>query len=226
MNITVFRRSAGEDEATALLQGSLPVRAPLLFTLGLTALVLAATSSPSRADFRVCNATGAETRLAFGYNDGPNGWTSRGWWTMPNGTCQTMLTGNLPRGYYYVYATDEKGSVYGAPESQASGAFCIQRDKFELRTNNYLTPAKTIACDANGLIGARFRAVEIPDSENYTHTIVSSMASVPAAVRPPVAAQASPAPAVQIPIVSAPLVVRPAPPAASATACQRYPNLC
>ncbi len=62
-----------------------------------------------------------------------------------------MLTGNLPRGYYYVYATDDKAAVYGAPESQASGAFCIQRDKFELRTSNYMTPAKTIACDANGL---------------------------------------------------------------------------
>jgi uncharacterized membrane protein len=197
-----------------------------LFTLGLTVLVLAATSSASRADFRVCNATGAETRLAFGYNDGANGWTSRGWWTMPNGTCQTMLTGALARGYYYVYATDDKGGVYGAPASQASGAFCIQRDKFELRTNNYLTPAKTIACDANGLTGARFRAIEIPDSENYTHTIVPDMASVAATVRPAVAAQASPAPVVQIPTISAPLVVRPAPSAASATACQRYPNLC
>jgi uncharacterized membrane protein len=194
-----------------------------LLTLGLTAFLVAATSSPSRADFRVCNATGAEARLAFGYNDGPNGWTSRGWWTMPNGTCQTMLTGNLPRGYYYVYATDDKGNLYGAPDTQASGAFCIQRDKFELRTNNYMTPAKTIACEANGLTGTKFRAVELPDSENYTHTILPSMATVTA--RPAVAAQASPAQIVQIPAPSVP-AARPTPPSASATACQRYPNLC
>lgn len=201
------------------------MRSALLFTLGLTALVVAGTSSPSRADFRVCNGTGAETRLAFGYNDGANGWTSRGWWTMPNGTCQTMLTGNLPRGFYYVYATDDRGNLYGAPDTQTSGAFCIQRDKFELRTNNYMTPAKQIACEANGLTGTKFRAVELPDSENYTHTILPSMATLPAPARPVVAAQASPAQVVQIPAPSAP-VVRPTAPSASGTACQRYPNLC
>ena len=52
----------------------LQVFAPLAL---LTAL-LAASASPAKADFRLCNNTGSRVGVAIGYKDN-DGWTTEGW---------------------------------------------------------------------------------------------------------------------------------------------------
>lgn len=209
------------------------MRAAFAATFCLTAALLAASSSESRADFRVCNTSGAELKLAFGHSDSRFGWTSRGWWTLGPGACQMVLYGEIPRGNYYVYTLDSANRGIGVPEAQTGGTFCLKDESFDLRSNGYMTPQNTIACEAHGLKAAKFRAVEVGEAvPNYTYTLVPNAMGISTLIPlikeaaqkleqpspPAVTPSAPPVPVAQTP------VQRPAP--ASGTACQRYPNLC
>jgi uncharacterized membrane protein len=76
---------------------------PFAFALGM--LVVAASSAPAAADFRLCNNTASRVGVAIGYKDA-EGWTTEGWWNLPSRTCETVLKGNLVARFYYVYAID------------------------------------------------------------------------------------------------------------------------
>src|SRR6202167_1096332 len=76
---------------------------PFAFALGM--LVVAASSAPAAADFRLCNNTASRVGVAVGYKDA-DGWTTEGWWNLPSRTCETVLKGNLVARFYYVYAID------------------------------------------------------------------------------------------------------------------------
>jgi uncharacterized membrane protein len=214
------------------------MRATLTATLCLTAALMALSSSPGRADFRVCNSSGAQVKLAFGNNDSRFGWTSRGWWTLPAGACQNVLFGEIPPGNYYVYALDSASRPLPVPEAQTGGTFCIKDEAaFDLRSSSFMTPQNTIACEANGLKGVKFRAVEVSETQpNYTHNLVpNNMGGMSALVplikeavqnleRPASSPQVVTLPAPQVSVAQPPAQSRPAPPVG--TACQRYPNLC
>jgi uncharacterized membrane protein len=205
----------------------------------LAAALLAASSSTSWAEFRVCNSSGAEVKVAFGNNDSRYGWTSRGWWTLAAGACQGVLYGDISRGNYYVYTLDGANRPIAVPETQTGGTFCVKDGAFDLRSNGFMTPQNTIACEAHGLKSVKFRAVEVADAAaDYTYTLapaaigVSSVMPVikevaqtlPRPAPPPVVAPAPPPISVAQTPVAPPSVQRP--PTASTTACQRYPNLC
>jgi uncharacterized membrane protein len=213
------------------------MRAALTATLCLTAALLALSSTPGLADFRVCNSTGAQVKLAFGNNDSRFGWTSRGWWTLAPNACQNVLYGDIPPGNYYVYSLDSANRAVSVPETQPGGAFCIKDEAFDLRSSNFMTPQNTIACEANGLKGVKFRAVEVTETQpNFTYSLVPSTMGM--AVIAPLIKEAvqhierpsSPPQIVTLPAPTQPSLTpvpsqpRPAPPAG--TACQRYPNLC
>ena len=214
------------------------MRAALTTTLCLTAALLALSTSPGRADFRVCNSSGAQLKLAFGNNDSRYGWTSRGWWTLPAGGCQNVLYGEVSPGNYYVYALDGSNRPLPVPEAQTGGTFCVKDEAaFDLRSSGFMTPQNTIACEAHGLKGVKFRVVEVSEaSPNYTHTLVpNTMGGVTALVplikeavqsleRPASSPSVVTLPAPSVSVTQAPAQPRPAPPAG--TACQRYPNLC
>jgi len=198
------------------------------------ALVLAATfylgtaflgvsSTASLADFSVCNSTGGQIRLAFGHNDSRLGWTSRGWWNVSAGACQKVLTGDIPPGNYYVHAIDGADQTLPVPDAQVGGTFCTRDSAFDLRSSGFMTPQNTIACEANGLKGTKFRVIEVREtSPNYSYalapmsngTVVSNGPAAGALTLPPSQPSAS---GTQAP-------AHPAPP--TGTACQRYPNLC
>jgi uncharacterized membrane protein len=210
------------------------MRAAFTVTLCLAAAVLAASSGESRADFRVCNQSGAQMKLAFGHHDTRIGWTSRGWWTLPAGACQQVLYGDIPRGLYYVYTLDGGNRPISVPAEQAGGTFCVKDENFDLRSSSYMTPQNNIACEASGLKGVKFRVVEVGDGNpNYTYSLASNPVGVSAltpAIKPTAQSLERPAasppvltPAASTTIVQTP-VQRPATP--SGTACQRYPNLC
>jgi uncharacterized membrane protein len=200
----------------------------------LTAALLAASSSSSRAEFRVCNSSGAEVKVAFGNNDSRYGWTSRGWWTLAVGACQGVLYGDISRGNYYVYTLDGANRAIAVPETQPGGIFCVKDGAFDLRSNGFMTPQNTIACEAHGLKSVKFRAVEVGDAvADYTYTLAPGAVGVAVAI-PPIKEVAQnlprPAPPAPPPIsvaqtpVAPPPVQRPS--TSSTTACQRYPNLC
>jgi uncharacterized membrane protein len=212
------------------------MRAALTATLYLTVALLALSATPSRADFRVCNSSGAQVKMAFGNNDSRYGWTSRGWWTLAPNACQNVLYGDIPPGNYYVYTLDTANRPISVPENQPGGTFCIKDESFDLRSSNFMTPQNTIACEANGLKGVKFRAVEVAETQpTFTYSLSNTGVGV-SAIMPLIkdAVQSLDRP------VSSPQVVTipaPAPPSSipqsqprpsqpAGTACQRYPNLC
>lgn len=204
----------------------------------LTVALLALSSTPSQAEFRVCNSSGAQMKLAFGNNDSRYGWTSRGWWTLAPSACQSVLYGDIPPGNYYVYTLDTQNRAIAVPEGQPGGTFCVKDEAFDLRSSSYMTPQNQIACEANGLKGVKFRAVEVTETQpNFTYTLVPNTMGVSALMplikeavqtleRPASSPQVVTLPAPAQPTIAqtpAPVQSRPAP---AGTACQRYPNLC
>jgi uncharacterized membrane protein len=89
----------------------------------LVVLILASSTSPAAADFRLCNNTAGRIGVAIGYKDA-DGWTTEGWWNLPARTCETILKGNLVARYYYVYAID-----YDRGGEWMGQAFMCTRDK-------------------------------------------------------------------------------------------------
>jgi uncharacterized membrane protein len=209
-----------------------PVRTAFTASLCLAAALLTVSGTESRADFRVCNQSGAQVKLAFGHNDTRSGWTSRGWWTLAAGACQMVLYGEIPRGLYYVYTLDGENRPIQVPEQQSGGTFCVKDENFDLRSSSFMTPQNTIACEANSLKGARFRAVEVGEgTPDYTYSLVpKAMGGSGISVLLPLIKEAAqnlerPSPPVLAPSTPPqPATQRPAAPAG--TACQRYPNLC
>ena len=89
----------------------------------LVVLILASSTRPAAADFRLCNNTAGRIGIAIGYKDA-DGWTTEGWWNLPARTCETILKGNLVARYYYVYAID-----YDRGGEWMGQAYMCSRDK-------------------------------------------------------------------------------------------------
>jgi uncharacterized membrane protein len=70
-----------------------------------------ATTTPARADFRMCNLTSNRVSVSLAYTDGQN-WVSEGWWNLKPSDCDTLLRGALAAQFYYVYAMDERGGEW------------------------------------------------------------------------------------------------------------------
>lgn len=102
----------------------------LRIALVLPALLIGAplASSPARADFKLCNATGNRVGVSVGYKDGEN-WVTEGWWNIPAASCETLLKGNLVARYYYVYALDyDRGGQWGG-----QAFMCTKPKEFTIR---------------------------------------------------------------------------------------------
>ena len=63
----------------------------------------------ARADFRVCNDADDVVGVALGYR-GQEGWVSEGWWHVPGGQCQILVSGALTSRFYYLYAENAERS--------------------------------------------------------------------------------------------------------------------
>ena len=155
----------------------------------------------------------------------------------PRAPARTCSTAKSSRGNYYVYALDSANRPLTVPETQTGGTFCVKDEAaFDLRSSGFMTPQNTIACEAHGLKGVKFRMVEVSEaSPNYTHTLVPNTMGVSSLVplikeavqsleRPAQSPQLITPPAPSVSVAQTPAQLRPAPPAG--TACQRYPNLC
>ena len=92
------------------------------------AAVVLLSSTPAKADFRLCNNTGSRVGIALGYKDA-EGWTTEGWWNVPARTCETLLRGALVARYYYIYAVDyDRGG-----EWSGHAYMCSREKEFTIR---------------------------------------------------------------------------------------------
>lgn len=95
-----------------------------LLTISLAFFAMVAfSSSPARADLRVCNQTASPISIALGYR-ADSGWQSEGWWVAAPDTCATVFQGDLNAQYYYLFAADDiSGGTWDG------GVFMCTRDE-------------------------------------------------------------------------------------------------
>jgi uncharacterized membrane protein len=54
----------------------------------------AASSTPARADLKLCNFTPSRVGIAIGYKQGKQ-WITEGWWNVLSQSCETLVTGEM-----------------------------------------------------------------------------------------------------------------------------------
>jgi uncharacterized membrane protein len=127
-----------------------------VWTLVRAVLVLIALTSAAHADFRLCNNTSSKVGVAVGYKGG-EGWATEGWWNISgNGTCETLLRGELAARFYYVYAVD-----YDRGGEWSGQAFMCTRDK-------EFTILGTEDCLARGYDRTGFFEVDTGEQRSWT----------------------------------------------------------
>jgi uncharacterized membrane protein len=158
--------------------------------VALAAALLAASTLPAKADFRLCNNTGSRVGVSLGYKDA-EGWTTEGWWNVSARSCETLLRGALVARYYYIYAVD-----YDRGGEWSGHAFMCSREKeFTIRgTEN---------CLARGFDQTGFFEVDTSEQRSWTVQLTDNAEQKPArplpqrtppvTQRPPVAAPSAPA---------------------------------
>jgi uncharacterized membrane protein len=163
----------------------------------LVVLILASSTQPAAADFRLCNNTAGRIGIAIGYKDA-DGWTTEGWWNLPARTCETILKGNLVARYYYVYAID-----YDRGGEWMGQAFMCTRDKeFTIRGIG--------DCLARGYDRTGFFEVDTGEQRAWTVQLTESAEQPAQQQAPPVNPTSStnpsgtPPPAATTPAIAAP----------------------
>jgi uncharacterized membrane protein len=164
--------------------------AALLSTL--VVLILASSTRPAAADFRLCNNTAGRIGIAVGYKDS-DGWTTEGWWNLPARTCETILKGNLVARYYYVYAIDyDRGG-----EWMGQAYMCTRDKEFTIRGIG--------DCLARGYDRTGFFEVDTGEQRAWTVQLTES-AEQPAQQPPPMNSTSSNSPSTPPPASATPAV--------------------
>lgn len=141
-----------------------------LLTAAVLALAAIFTVGMSLADYRVCNRTGQEINVAFGYPHPQFGWTSEGWWVIRPGGCRTIMRGDLTNRYYYLYATGSEGSIWQGRDSQEGGFFCVDRNKFVFHNSNFIIDG-ALNCAARNLVARKFVLVNTRGAPDHVHNL-------------------------------------------------------
>jgi len=132
----------------------------------LLAALLAASASPAKADFRLCNNTGSRVGVAIGYKDN-DGWTTEGWWNISARSCETLLRGALVARYYYIYAVDyDRGG-----EWSGKAYMCSREKEFTIRgTDN---------CLARGYDRTGYFEVDTSEQRSWTVQLTDTAEQAP-----------------------------------------------
>jgi uncharacterized membrane protein len=111
--------------------------------------------NPAAADFRVCNNTANQIRVAIGYKDASD-WTTKGWWNLGPNKCDVLLTGKLTARYFYVRAAEQNnGSEWGG-----KAFLCTSPGEFTIQG--------TQQCSARGYDRSGFTEVDTQDRPDWT----------------------------------------------------------
>ena len=111
-------RIAGAIARVRSLVLSAALAVPALATFGI---------AQAQADFRVCNEADDTVGVALGYR-GEEGWVSEGWWHVPGGSCQVLVSGALTSRYYYLYAENAERSRRWGGEVR----MCATQEEFKI----------------------------------------------------------------------------------------------
>jgi uncharacterized membrane protein len=170
------------------------------------ALIVSGIDTAALADLRVCNQSSVRMDVSVGYSDPTLGWTSRGWFTLPAGSCGSVISGRLTSSAYYLYAIGEGGRVWEgntARQLQGSAAnagvvgmkapFCISKTKYTIPRKDH-SNGNDLNCEAAGYESKWFVGFETGGMADYTAHFHSDQSS--ATPPPPTQAQPLPAPTV------------------------------
>lgn len=122
-------------------------------------IVNASNSGTRSSGLEICNETSVEQSVAIGY-EGPDGWTSKGWWNVPPSECKRPLAGPLDKRYYY-YRAEVRGGDFNGEEY----TFCTSTQAFTITGDGN--------CEARGYETETFREIDIgAGSTEFKFTLV------------------------------------------------------
>ncbi|RLP78803.1 DUF1036 domain-containing protein [Xanthobacter tagetidis] len=143
----------------------------------LAALALALWPAVAQADFRLCNRTQSRIGIAIGYKEGDT-WLTEGWWNVGANSCETLLRGDLPARFYYLYAVDyDQGGEWAG-----KAHMCTREKEFTIRGAE--------DCLARGFERTGFFEVDTQQQKSWTVQLTEANQSKP----PPQAAAPLPPP--------------------------------
>ncbi len=152
-----------------------------MYRFAVAALFLTPFAAPAHAALTICNGAEEMASVSIGYN-GPEGWTSEGWWNINPKKCAVVVAGDLTNSFFYWRATTVSGEF-----KQQNYMFCTQPEIY--------TIVGDTDCEARGYDTAAFSEVEIGDATDFTITLTAADAPGGAAAAPdPVAPTGGDAP--------------------------------
>lgn len=117
--------------------------------------------SLAHAEFRLCNRTESRVGVAVGYKDGDS-WVTEGWWNVAANSCETLLRGDLPARFYYLYAVDyDQGG-----EWSGNAHMCTREKEFTIRGAG--------DCLARGFERTGFFEVDTQEQKSWTVQLTQS----------------------------------------------------
>lgn len=175
----------------------------------LLAVALAFLAQPAAAQLEVCNKTPGSLNISIAYETDAD-IVSQGWWTIDPDQCQTVITTELNKPYYYHYAVSRALNV----EWAGTFNFCLNDDP-QFRINGVGD------CEQRSFRTVGFRQVEVGGNKRFTLDISSGPA--PAAAQTPAAVPAAAAPITAAPADAVPATAAPADTTAPAPAAPAEP---
>ncbi len=108
----------------------------------------------------ICNRTEDVQSISIGY-EGPDGWTSEGWWNIDPDACATPVQGDLQNRYYYFRA-----EVNGGPFEGEGYYFCTDPAEYTIVGDE--------DCEARGYASESFSEIDTgPTATQYTYELVA-----------------------------------------------------
>jgi uncharacterized membrane protein len=142
-------------------------RAWLMANFVVAACIVSGIDTAALADFRVCNQSSVLVNAAIGQNDPSLGWTARGWFAVPAGSCGNVISGRLTSSTYYIYGSSADGSEWAPHPGEQGETFCVAREKFTI-PNRDRSVENVLQCGAGA--GKRFKRVNTQGAANWTYT--------------------------------------------------------
>ncbi len=131
----------------------------------LAAGFLVAKPGEAKAEFKVCNQSGQDTHVAFGYPENGN-WYVRGWFVIANGTCQTVENAPLRSSYYYLHAEDYDGNKWGG-DANICTPWVQHRNSFTMQVSR----EKNATCSPPNKSLMTYRRINTGNARNFTYTL-------------------------------------------------------
>lgn len=154
--ISEMFRSYSKTNKSVDIRNSFGRHTPLRVMAAIVAAVLLAL--PAYAGLQLCNKARVPAKVALAHIAGKT-WESRGWWTVPPGTCTTLIAGPLDARYYYLYGTDGRSGTWSGGTN-----FCISAE-------STFSVAGRGNCAARGYDSKGFFEIDTQDRSDWKQSL-------------------------------------------------------